>query len=96
MLCIDDGNTDDSAKILESCCPHDSRFSFVKKGNGGLSSARNAGLDAIPSPSKGLVTFVDADDYVNDGFVSAMVNIALSNDADVVVESYYLTTKTNE
>ena len=96
VLCIDDGSVDDSAEILERYCLGDGRFSLIKKKNGGLSSARNAGLDAVPSPSEGFVTFVDADDYVNDGFVSAMVSIALSNNADVVVGSYYLTTTTDE
>ena len=60
-ICVNDGSTDGSASILEEYAAGDSRFTIVSKTNGGLSSARNVGLDA----SKGeYILFLDSDDWL--------------------------------
>lgn len=61
IICVDDGSTDASPKILKDYAAMDNRIKIVTKKNGGLSSARNAGL-AIASAE--LIAFVDSDDTV--------------------------------
>ena len=49
IICVNDGSTDSSREILDKCQKQDSRITIVDKPNGGLSSARNAGIRAATS-----------------------------------------------
>ncbi len=60
-ICINDGSTDGSATILEEYAAKDSRFKVISQANGGLSAARNSGLEAA---SGDYVLFLDSDDYL--------------------------------
>ena len=60
-ICINDGSTDGSATILEEYAAKDSRFKVISQANGGLSVARNSGLEAA---SGDYVLFLDSDDYL--------------------------------
>ena len=62
IICVNDGSTDSSQSILEEYAAKDPRIRLVSKPNGGLSSARNAGMDIMRGK---YVTFVDSDDYVH-------------------------------
>ena len=62
VILVDDGSKDSSPKICDSYAEQDSRVKVVHKINGGLSSARNAGLDVA---SGGYIGFVDSDDYIS-------------------------------
>ena len=58
-MCVNDGSTDGSALILDEYAAKDPRFKVISQVNGGLSSARNTGMDA----AKGnYVLFLDSDD----------------------------------
>ena len=61
ILLVDDGSTDASGSICDGYAARDSRVKVIHKENGGLSSARNAGLDAAEGE---YLTFVDSDDYL--------------------------------
>jgi glycosyltransferase involved in cell wall biosynthesis len=62
-IIVDDGSTDNTKKVAEEYCKKDSRFNYLYKTNGGLSSARNTGLKA----SKGeYIQLLDADDLIED------------------------------
>ena len=61
ILCIDDGSTDNSRKIVEEYCKKDERVRLLCKKNGGLSSARNYGLKYAKGS---YVNFVDSDDWI--------------------------------
>lgn len=61
IICVNDGSTDDSLRILESYQKQDGRINIINKENGGLSSARNIGIEHAKGK---YVTFVDSDDYV--------------------------------
>lgn len=61
MLCIDDGSTDDSAKIIEKYTRKDPRIRVIKQANRGVAEARNRGI----KEAKGkYVSFLDPDDYL--------------------------------
>ena len=61
VILVDDGSPDNSGKICDEYAARDSRIRVIHKKNGGLSSARNAGLDIATGD---YVTFVDSDDYI--------------------------------
>ncbi len=61
VICVDDGSPDGSAKILADYARRDPRGRVVTKENGGLSSARNAGMDAARGD---WIAFLDSDDEV--------------------------------
>ena len=63
IICVNDGSTDNSLQILEAFAAHDPRIKIVNKENGGLSSARNAGIDAACGE---YLMFLDADDFLTD------------------------------
>lgn len=83
ILVVNDGSTDDSQKSIDE---YTEKYPQLIKGyiksNGGLSDARNYGLDQI---SGDYVTFVDSDDYVRPTYISSMLKKALEEQADVVV-----------
>ena len=62
IICVNDGSTDSSRTILEEYAKKDSRIKIIDKENGGLSSARNAGI----KKAKGnFISFIDSDDWVD-------------------------------
>ena len=60
-ILVDDGSTDDSPQICDYYAKKDDRFRVIHKANGGLSSARNAGLDDAAGE---YIAFVDSDDVI--------------------------------
>ena len=61
IILVDDGSTDHSGAMCDDYTSRDSRIKVIHKSNGGLSDARNAGLDVMTGD---YVTFIDADDYL--------------------------------
>ena len=66
LLLIDDGSKDDSGEICDEYAKKDSRIQVIHKENGGVSSARNAGIDKAKGD---WVAFVDADDYIESCYI---------------------------
>ena len=85
LLLIDDGSTDGSGKICDEYAKKDSRIRVFHKENGGVSSARNVGLDKANGE---WICFVDSDDELLPGGLQAMVN-GISEEVDVVMAGYY-------
>ena len=69
LLLVDDGSTDDSRVICEEYAALDVRVRVFHKPNGGVSSARNLGLDNAHGE---WITFIDADDWIDCGFISGL------------------------
>lgn len=82
IICVNDGSTDGSVEILQRYKEKDSRIKIITKENGGLPSARNAGLDAAKGK---YIGFVDSDDYIEPTMYEIMVNSAALHDSDVVI-----------
>ena len=79
LLLIDDGSTDDSSFICKQYQSSDSRIRYFYKKNGGVSSARNIGLENALGE---WVCFVDSDDYIGDNYLNDVVN----SSADICVK----------
>lgn len=88
-LLVDDGSPDNSGKICDEYALKDSRFRVLHKENGGVSSARQTGLDAS---SGEYIIHVDPDDWIEQQMLSAMYNKAVSTNANVVLCDYYYET----
>ncbi|MCM1312359.1 MAG: glycosyltransferase [Bacteroides sp.] len=82
LLLVDDGSTDGSGSICDEYAKKDSRVRVFHKANGGVSSARNMGLDHARGE---WITFVDSDDWLADSFSFSMID---DDDEDLIVFSY--------
>ncbi len=80
VILVDDGSTDSSGKICDEYA-HDDRVRVIHKENGGLSSARNAGMKIAQGD---WVTFLDSDDFLKETFVERTLLTAKKYDADIV------------
>ena len=63
VIMVDDGSTDASGQICDRYCELDERFHVIHKKNGGVSSARNSGLEAARGE---YIGFVDPDDWIDE------------------------------
>ena len=81
ILLIDDGSTDNTGAIADEYCIYDVVHVYHKK-NGGLSDARNYGLDKITGD---YVTFVDSDDYVYEKYIEYMLDLVQGEKNQIVV-----------
>lgn len=89
IILVDDGSPDSCGAICDEYARTDNRIVVVHKANGGLSDARNAGLDIMHGY---FVTFVDSDDYIYLDYVEKLYKAINDNDADISVcaEEYVL------
>lgn len=86
LILVDDGSQDDSGKLCDEYAARDSRVRVIHKENGGLSSARNAGLDAAAGE---YLTFVDSDDWIEPDSYGPMIALLEQNDAALVCGGRY-------
>lgn len=82
VLLVDDGSTDTSGEVCRRFETQDSRFRYVHKENGGVSSARNVGLSFARGE---YVGFCDADDWVEKDAYAFLLNLLEREDADVAI-----------
>lgn len=85
IILVDDGSTDESGRICDEFKQKDSRIVVIHKENGGLSSARNAGIAAAAGK---YIGFVDGDDWVAKEMYERMYNLAESEKAQIVSCKY--------
>lgn len=81
IILVDDGSTDRSSKICDEYAKADTRISVIHKQNGGLSSARNAGMEIVEGD---YITFLDSDDYVSPTVYEELYKIIKSQDSDSI------------
>lgn len=86
IICIDDGSTDGSLKIIEEYAAKDPRFKIITKENSGYGDSMNRGLDAATGEYIGIV---ESDDWVDPQMFEDLVKIAEEKDAEVVKSNYY-------
>lgn len=88
LVLVDDGSPDNCGKICDEYAKKDCRVKVVHKKNGGLSSARNAGV-AVSSGD--WIYFIDSDDWVEENLIEDVVNAIKSNpQTECVLFGYYI------
>lgn len=80
VILVDDGSTDGSAAVCEAYAQKDSRIRVIHKENGGVSSARNTGLDAARGE---LIGFVDGDDQIAPDMYMVLFEALVKHGADI-------------
>lgn len=85
LILADDGSTDSCGAICDAYAAKDSRVKVIHRKNGGVSAARNTGLDAAEGE---YIAFVDSDDYIDRDFLQVLVSAMEEVNADVVVSNY--------
>lgn len=85
IILVDDGSPDKCAQICDELATKDDRIKVIHKENGGVSSARNAGLDMVTGD---YIMFVDSDDTINPQMVEILYNILVEMNADVSMCSW--------
>lgn len=88
ILLVDDGSTDKSGGICEAYRRQDSRVRVFHKKNGGLSDARNFGIEKAKGE---YLTFVDSDDYVSPNYLQSLHEMLIQKEADISMCSYMKT-----
>lgn len=86
VICVDDGSTDGSELIVDDYAKKDYRVRVIHKGNGGESSARNAGLKIMTG---NYVGFVDCDDWIESDMYEKLVNTVIKKNVDMVASSWF-------
>lgn len=81
IILVDDGATDSSGAICDEYARQDARIRVIHQPNGGLSAARNTGLDAATGK---YIYFLDSDDYIRQDSLKLLFDLAEQEQADVV------------
>lgn len=82
IILVDDGSTDNSGKICDQFAKLNNKIKVIHKENGGLSSARNAGIDIATGK---YIGFVDSDDWIEPDMYYNLYNAAVEHDLDMVI-----------
>ena len=97
IICVNDGSPDKCGDILQKFAKKDKRIVVLDKENGGLSSARNAGMKVAKGD---FVFFLDSDDWIDKKCIESLVTTQLRTNADVVcvhdIVIYYSSKKTQK
>lgn len=82
IILVDDGSTDNSKTICDEYEKKDKRIKLIHKENGGLSDARNAGINIAKGE---YITFVDSDDYISKDYVEYMYKMIKENNVKLSI-----------
>lgn len=93
IICINDGSTDNSSKILNNYTLKDSRIVIINQENQGQSIARNKGMEIANGE---YIGFVDSDDWVDLDFFEKLYNAAKDNDCDIAASGIIRLHKLNK
>lgn len=80
LILVDDGSSDNSGKICDEYAAKHERIKVIHKENGGVSSARNTGLDNAKGE---YITFVDSDDTIDKQYLELMYKRIIETDSDM-------------
>ena len=86
ILLVNDGSTDKSGEICDKLALRDHRIRVIHKENGGLSDARNRGIDEA---SSNLIGFIDSDDYIDEDMYETLYRQMVASKADLSMCGHY-------
>ncbi len=89
IILVNDGSTDNSGSICEQYAKEDNRIQVIHKQNGGVSSARQKGLEVSQGD---YVIHVDPDDWIEPNEIEDLYNKAIADNADMVICDYWYET----
>lgn len=93
IICVNDGSTDESGRILTEYMEKDKRISVINKDNGGAASARKAGILAAKGD---YIAMLDADDWIHPQYFDILIHFQKKLNTDIVVchhkvcQNYYV------
>ncbi len=93
LILVDDGSPDSCPKICDDYAKKDSRVKVIHKPNGGLSDARNAGIEVAGGD---YLAFIDSDDFVAPDTYEHAYNLMLEHNADMVVYDAVIVGETDD
>lgn len=93
IICVNDGSTDGSRKILEQYSKKDFRIKIVDKKNGGLSSARNAGMKVAVGE---FYSFIDSDDWIDSTMLEKLYDNITTLNTDISICAVHQFDETNQ
>ena len=82
IILVDDGSPDGCPQICDEYAAKDKRIVVIHKKNGGLSDARNTGLDICKGE---YISFVDSDDWVDEGYIEKLLSFTQKENADIAI-----------
>ena len=85
VILVNDGSTDNSGLICQEYAEKDSRIRYFEKENGGLSDARNYGIEQAQGE---YLTFVDSDDFLDKMHLNVLYTALVSNNVDISIVNY--------
>lgn len=86
IILVDDGSPDNCGKICDEYAKKDHRIEVIHKSNGGLSDARNKGLEIAKGE---YIGFVDSDDYIESDMYEVLYNLLKQYNVDVSICNFY-------
>lgn len=89
IICVDDGSTDGCGGILDRYAQMDKRVVVIHRENGGVSAARNSGMDAATGDS---VSFIDSDDWIHPQYFEILLEYQKKEEFDFSMCSFVSTT----
>lgn len=90
LILVDDGSPDNSGVICEEYAAKDSRIHVIHRQNGGLSAARNTGIDwAFANSDSQWLAFVDSDDWVHPNYLQLLLKAAEQEDCCISTCGFY-------
>lgn len=85
IILVDDGSPDRCGKICDEYAVKDNRVKVIHKENGGLSDARNTGIDVAKGK---YISFIDSDDYVENEYVELLYTALINDRTDMAIGSH--------
>lgn len=93
IILVDDGSPDNSAQICDEYAKKDNRIVVIHQKNGGLSNARNSGLNIAKGE---YIGFVDGDDYISNDMYETLYNAIKENNAQMSICDFYIVNEKEE
>lgn len=93
IILVDDGSPDNCPQICDDYAAKDNRITVIHKKNGGLSDARNAGLDICKGK---FISFVDSDDWIDTNYVKVLFDLLTETNTDIAIANFFKTDGTKK